>query len=73
MLRKLNYNAARGKQKRKKQKQRFGAADRVVVLDGGTVGWKERTDGRVRTEQKLSKATNRRKAKGKHRKSRHYS
>ena len=62
------YNAARGKQKRNKQKQRFGAADRVVVPDGGTVG-----KGRTTDETKPSKATNRRKANGKHRKSRHHS
>ena len=57
MLRKLNYNAARGKQKKKKS----NGAVRRIGLSSRTVGRRERK-GRT-DETKPSKATNRRKSK----------
>ena len=60
MLRKLNYNAARGKQT--KTKKRFGAADRVVVPGGGTEG----NDGRTGKDRAKAKQSHKQeKSKGK--------
>ena len=52
MLRKLNYNAARGRKKKSN-----GAVRRVVVPDGGTEG------GEGTGKTKLRKATNKRESK----------